>query len=1021
MMEMYASSGVGQVGSFSDSIDEDDSVETRNPMTLSEIKSKSTKRAVFGKPVSSFSLTSKALLADLWCFSFCGTESRKKFEKFQALMEVLLGVFNIINFILKTYDSNSEEVRYVEMGVNIYFAGTYLLMFLFSESGGKQRFVYAPVYFCDIISWSSSLWCTIYPEVQALPLTFLRVIVIKQVVFKHVKVETVQMQILTSVLNLLILLFVFASIITIIEAVGDPFWLESTMTDSHLTLLEACYFIMVTISTVGYGDVSAQTVLGRLCIIFFILGGILFFSTETGRILAIISVKNSGNGNAIVVNENSRILLLAGRMDSVFLTQFLTELYSEDHLNAEGDEEDVPPTCIILDINWSEDMKELCVSDNTWKKWVQYLRGSVFDANDLFRAKAHIAQDIFVYTDLSVEGADEDSVMRVLALRKKYPAIIPKVVVGNSSCSEILVAAGLSEKSICPNDMLQFGILAQNCLCPGSSTLLQNLMQSISGDTDPRDPQWYKEYMEGAGREIYQIELPARFHGMSFKEAALTIYRETNGCLLFSLHRQDPAGSKMYFNINEFDDTLKNTICEFDEAFIIAEDSKDLLLYKVQDSGGKKMLRRASSFVGSRMGGNLLSPNQSRAVSMSYLDSSKSEKSLGKNRHWLDPTHHSFSLKELVPRSGNLKNHILLCGDGDKVDDVALFLYSYEACGGSQDIVVLAQDDPTETWWPTVAGCKKMFFIKGNPSSYNDMIRANAAKASTIIVLGNTGGSEGGDLVDSNALYVTILAELICNNIPSDGDFSTNCENIVTLLRQPETASFLQIVDRNMYLRKEAEKLARRKLQKKQQSIMSNLVPGMLIPSRRQKKDYNSTKVPSRYAAGHIVSNSIPGPLMANSYYNPMIIKVLRYLCSSDTKSTIRLIEVGDVTMKDGSPLTYGQMVEDLILHGRSGVAGAGVPLGLYRLRDDSDRDETLPYVYTNPFPATQLKASDQVFILCENVTESPTRRHTGRANRNLSVDETAAPAFTKKKASMMANPDFATSMPDIGLKKTAI
>ena len=39
-----------------------------------------------------------------------------------------------------------------------------------------------------------------------------------------------------------------------------------------------CYFAFITISTVGYGDYSPQTVPGRLFIIVATVGGVTFFS-----------------------------------------------------------------------------------------------------------------------------------------------------------------------------------------------------------------------------------------------------------------------------------------------------------------------------------------------------------------------------------------------------------------------------------------------------------------------------------------------------------------------------------------------------------------------------------------------------------------------------------------------------------------------------------------------------------------------------------------------------------------------
>ena len=56
------------------------------------------------------------------------------------------------------------------------------------------------------------------------------------------------------------------------ENSGDPF---ANFENVHqLTYWECVYFTLVTMSTVGYGDIFCTTVLGRLFMVFFILGAL---------------------------------------------------------------------------------------------------------------------------------------------------------------------------------------------------------------------------------------------------------------------------------------------------------------------------------------------------------------------------------------------------------------------------------------------------------------------------------------------------------------------------------------------------------------------------------------------------------------------------------------------------------------------------------------------------------------------------------------------------------------------------
>ena len=59
------------------------------------------------------------------------------------------------------------------------------------------------------------------------------------------------------------LLYTFAALIFLFETEGDP-WLDSlTRPRQELNFFDCIYFSIVTGSTVGYGDITPKTALGR--------------------------------------------------------------------------------------------------------------------------------------------------------------------------------------------------------------------------------------------------------------------------------------------------------------------------------------------------------------------------------------------------------------------------------------------------------------------------------------------------------------------------------------------------------------------------------------------------------------------------------------------------------------------------------------------------------------------------------------------------------------------------------------
>lgn len=74
------------------------------------------------------------------------------------------------------------------------------------------------------------------------------------------------------------------------------------------------YLVMVTMSTVGYGDVVVQTALGRTFIFFFIIGGLvrnLCFFSENGswgqRMIRVVSKALRGSRQGLGINEQKQL------------------------------------------------------------------------------------------------------------------------------------------------------------------------------------------------------------------------------------------------------------------------------------------------------------------------------------------------------------------------------------------------------------------------------------------------------------------------------------------------------------------------------------------------------------------------------------------------------------------------------------------------------------------------------------------------------------------------------------------
>ena len=179
---------------------------------------------------------------------------------------------------------------------------------------------------------------------------------------------------------------------------------------------DAAHRVFTTISTVGYGDFSPTTMLSRFFIVIFIVVGVIFFSVETGNLVALGERVASGKGSYILQADRRHVVLVGGacKARSESLEVFIKELLHDDNL---ADDLDL----VILNPAASNDSIRSMLAEDYVGGRAMYLQGSIMITKDQERCKLKEASMAFVMADVATTfhaREDQDNIVRALAVKR---------------------------------------------------------------------------------------------------------------------------------------------------------------------------------------------------------------------------------------------------------------------------------------------------------------------------------------------------------------------------------------------------------------------------------------------------------------------------------------------------------------------------------------------------------------------------------------------------------------------------
>lgn len=396
------------------------------------------------------------------------------------LLNAVLSVASTLLYISETF---FREYHYyfdkIDLFMCILFGADYFFQLLIAPSKFDQVFSFdsivdvvtiVPIFF----TYGAPVLYTYHVQYYILFIEMIRVARLLRLLrvrrlIDHIDIET-KREILKIFIWSLTIVQVTAELFRIVENI----YLEKNW-EPPLDFTDAFYFIVVTLTTVGYGDISPSSPLGRILIVIFILTEIYLVPKTVNNLIKLFAKKTIYERNIFKPTRDQKHVIISGDFDDNGILGFLQELFHEDHGN-------LNIAAVILQNRAPS--KKLVEMLNAYSYNVEYLTGDPLHEKDLQRAAAVTSSAVFLlannYSD-DPENVDTTTILRALSIKNYVQAegkdvkVLLQLIKTESmahlkiSYSKLLMSS-INDHQICIGK-IKMSLVAKSCLCPGIVSL----------------------------------------------------------------------------------------------------------------------------------------------------------------------------------------------------------------------------------------------------------------------------------------------------------------------------------------------------------------------------------------------------------------------------------------------------------------------------------------------------------------------------------------------------------------------
>ncbi|KAF9141898.1 potassium channel, sub T, member 2 [Mortierella sp. GBA39] len=300
-------------------------------------------------------------------------------------------------------------------------------------------------------------------------------------------------------------------------------------TETPHTVWDALYFILITASTVGYGDITPKSLEAKIVIMVFIIVALSIVPGLIAGTMETLKSSRSGGGSYIQSRAASGVM----RQYLVMIGDFQSAKRVADMLSGFFNKEfsDTDVRVVFLSRNKpSKDVKNL-LDMPSHKNRTTMLVGNGLDESDLKRCQAKDAGGVFIIPDRTASGLEsQDTMTTLLAWSLHLYAPSTRVFTYNLLPETESFQWGFVEQTMCISDVKQL-LLAYSCRHRGTTTLILNLLHP-SEPSNSYDDGWQAQYGDGTGNELYVGPVPDVFCGWTFAQVSWFVFQEFQSILI---------------------------------------------------------------------------------------------------------------------------------------------------------------------------------------------------------------------------------------------------------------------------------------------------------------------------------------------------------------------------------------------------------------------------------------------------------------------------------------------------------